>query len=195
MPQNIEIEFKNLLTESDFHILLKHFNVNESQFFIQENYYFDTPDFSLKQSGCALRIREKKSGFEMTLKQPHPDGLLETTEKLTNEKAQALLQGTPLPDGLIKEQLSHMKINAEQLLFFGSLVTERAEIEYQGGVMVFDSSTYLNMRDYELEYEVTDRAKGEAVFLQLLAELNIPIRKTKNKVKRFYERKMAQELQ
>lgn len=192
MSQNIEIEFKNMLTESEFHLLLKHFNVSESHFFKQENHYFDTPDFSLKQYGCALRIREKKSGLEMTLKQPHPDGLLETTEKLTNEQVQALLQGTPLHDGIIKDQLLHMNINTAELKFFGSLVTERAEIEYKGGLAVFDSSTYLNVRDYELEYEVTDRTEGEAIFVQLLSELNIPIRKAKNKVKRFYERKLAQ---
>lgn len=191
MTQNIEIEFKNMLTESEFQLLLKHFSMRESDFFQQENHYFDTPDFSLKQSGCALRIREKKSGFELTLKQPHPDGLLETNEKLTREHAQALLNGQALQDGIIKEQLTQLNINTDLLCYFGSLVTKRAEIEYQGGVLVFDLSTYLNVQDYELEYEVNDRAEGQAVFVQLLSELNIPVRKAKNKVKRFYERKQA----
>lgn len=193
MPQNIEIEFKNMLTESEFNILLKHFSLNESHFFKQVNHYFDTPDFSLKQHGCNLRIREKKDGYEMTLKQPHPDGLLETNEILNEKLAQSILEGGPLTDGIIKEQLQRMEIKIEQLCYFGSLETKRAVVEYQGGELVLDLSTYLNAHDYEVEYEVTDRVTGEAVFVRLLSEVKIPHRKAKNKVQRFYERKLSLE--
>lgn len=195
MSQNIEIEFKNMVTEREFNQLQKHFHLRDSSFFRQENHYFDTPDFALKQQGCALRIREKKDGYEMTLKQPHPDGLLETNEPLKSEIAHALLRGASLHDGIIKKQLESGKIHTEKLCNFGSLVTERAETKYRNGVLVLDASTYLNVRDYEVEYEVTDRTKGETIFLQLLSELNIPVRKAKNKVKRFYERKIALEIQ
>jgi uncharacterized protein YjbK len=193
MTQNIEIEFKNMLTEGEFNILLKHFSLNESHFFKQVNHYFDTPDFSLKQHGCNLRIREKKDGYEMTLKQPHPDGLLETNENLDEKAAQSLLEGAPLTDGIIKEQLLRMDIKIDHLCFFGSLETKRAAIEYKGGELVLDLSTYLNAQDYEVEYEVTDRLTGEAVFVQLLSEVKIPHRNAKNKVQRFYERKLSLE--
>lgn len=191
MTQNIEIEFKNMLTESEFNMLSKHFNLNEAHFFKQVNYYFDTPGFSLKQLGCNLRVRKKKDGYEMTLKQPHPEGLLETNEQLDASAAQSLMEGGPLKDGSIKEQLLRMKIELEQLCYFGSLETKRAEVDYKGGELVLDLSTYLNMQDYEVEYEVTDRLEGEAIFMQLLSGLNIPIRKAKNKVQRFYERKLS----
>ena len=67
MSQNIEIEFKNMLTEDEFHKFLTHFQITSTDFFKQENHYFDTKDFALKEHGCALRIREKKDRFEMTL--------------------------------------------------------------------------------------------------------------------------------
>jgi uncharacterized protein YjbK len=189
MSQNIEIEFKNLLLEDEFNKLLTHFHLTEKDFFKQENHYFDTEDFTLKQLGCALRIREKKDHFEMTLKEPHPDGLLETNENLSHEYAGQLLKGSPIKDGIVKEQISALNINTDDLLYFGSLVTERTEFTYQGGLLVLDCSSYLNVKDYEVEYEVSNRDQGESTFLHLLAELSIPIRKTENKVKRFYDRK------
>lgn len=193
MAQNIEIEFKNMLTEKEFHILLQRFNLNDSHFYTQVNHYFDTPDFLLKQHGCNLRIRAKKNGFEMTLKQPHPDGLLETNEELDEETASALLKGGPLKEGMIIEELLRLDIPIAELRYFGSLETKRAEVEYRGGELVLDCSSYLNVQDYEVEYEVNDRLQGEAAFLELLAEARIPVRKAKNKVERFYERKVSLE--
>lgn len=189
MSQNIEIEFKNILLEDEFNKLLNYFKLTPTDFFKQENHYFDTKDFALKQRSCALRIREKKDGFEMTLKEPHPDGLLETNENLEHDYAKLLLNGSHIKDGMIKEQISALNINTDDLLYFGSLVTERTELAYQGGLLVLDCSSYLNVKDYEVEYEVSNRDHGESTFLHLLAELNIPIRKTENKVKRFYDRK------
>ncbi|MCQ6274298.1 CYTH domain-containing protein [Bacillus sp. V3B] len=189
MSQNIEIEFKNMLSEDEFNKIVNHFHLTATDFFKQENHYFDTKDFALKQHRCALRIREKKDHFEMTLKEPHQDGLLETNENLDDEYARQLLNGSHIKDGIIKGQISALNINTDDLLYFGSLVTERTEFTYQGGLLVLDCSSYLNIKDYEVEYEVSNRDNGKSIFLHLLAELNIPIRKTENKVKRFYDRK------
>ena len=70
MSQNIEIEFKNMLTSEEFLQLKLHFNIDQNKFKKQVNHYFDTPSFSLKSLNSALRIREKGTQFEMTLKQP-----------------------------------------------------------------------------------------------------------------------------
>ncbi|MDP4171799.1 MAG: CYTH domain-containing protein, partial [Bacillota bacterium] len=48
MSQNIEIEFKNMLTLDEYSRIKSTFLLKEEQFFIQENHYFDTPAFSLK---------------------------------------------------------------------------------------------------------------------------------------------------
>lgn len=60
MSETIEIEFKNLLTKVEYEKLLNAFNVKDEQIICQTNHYFDTPDFTLKDLGSALRIREKK---------------------------------------------------------------------------------------------------------------------------------------
>ena len=194
MSQNIEIEFKNMLTKEEFIQLKSHFQVKSSDFLKQENHYFDTLDFALKGKGCALRIREKKGRFEMTLKQPHPEGLLETNQILSDEQANVLLNGGQIMDGIVKSQISTLNVNTDDIQYFGSLITDRVEFPYLEGLLVLDFSSYLNVQDYEVEYEVSNRDSGESTFLNLLSKLNIPIRKSKNKVRRFYEEKKRQQL-
>lgn len=60
MVQELEIEFKNLLTKEEFHRLADFFQLTEKDFAEQENYYFDTKYFALKKHGAALRIRKKR---------------------------------------------------------------------------------------------------------------------------------------
>ena len=194
MSQNIEIEFKNMLTKEEFNQLKSHFQVKSSDFIKQENHYFDTLNFALKEKGCALRIREKKGRFEMTLKQPHPEGLLETNQILSDEQANVLLNGGQIMDGIVKAQITTLNVNTDDIQYFGSLITDRVEFPYLEGLLVLDFSSYLNVQDYEVEYEVSNRDIGESTFLNLLSKLNIPIRKSKNKVRRFYEEKKRQQL-
>jgi uncharacterized protein YjbK len=189
VSQNIEIEFKNLLTEEEFLHLKTHFLLDSANFKKQVNHYFDTPSFSLKDHHSALRIREKGSQFEMTLKQPADQGLLETTQLLSAAQADEILSTGKLLDGEVKEDVSKMIDDADELQYFGSLTTERAEFEYKCGLLVLDHSYYLNTEDYEIEYEVTDEAEGFRIFSALLDELKIPVRTTDNKIKRFYTKK------
>ncbi|WP_442599194.1 CYTH domain-containing protein [Neobacillus sp. D3-1R] len=189
MTQSIEIEFKNELTKVEYEKLKDHFRLDYSQFFLQTNHYFDTVRFSLKEKGSALRIRQKANSYELTLKQPYQDGLLETNQVLTEAEAKEAIENNQIPGGHVSELISEMQIDVNQIQFFGTLTTKRAEWEYEKGLLVLDYSTYLNTDDYELEYEVNDREKGQVVFHTLLNSLQIPIRKTDNKIKRFYLRK------
>jgi uncharacterized protein YjbK len=191
MSQSIEIEFKNLLSIEEFNRMISYFQLSDDHFFRQINHYFDTEDFALKNLGCALRIREKKEHFEMTLKQPHPDGLLETTQTLTAKEANALLNGGLFMEGIVEAQIESLGIDVTNLAYFGSLTTDRAELSYQNGLLVLDFSSYLNTKDYEVEYEVSNREQGEPIFISLLTELNIPLRKTSNKTQRFYDQKKS----
>lgn len=61
--QNIEIEFKNMLTKEEYELLLTHFQVGKEDLFEQENHYFDTSDFALKANHSALRIRKKRQNM------------------------------------------------------------------------------------------------------------------------------------
>ena len=114
MSQSIEIEFKNLLSIEEFNRMITYFQLSDDHFFRQINHYFDTKDFALKNLGCALRIREKKEHFEMTLKQPHPDGLLETTQILTEKEANDLLNGGLIIEGVVKTQIKSLGIDVNK---------------------------------------------------------------------------------
>jgi len=191
LSQQIEIEFKNLLTETEYHHLQQYFKIESSQIKKQINHYFDTKDFFLKNTSSALRIREKGNRYELTLKQPAEVGLLETTQSLSPSETQEMFDHAQLPDGPVKSILELTDID-ERLEYFGSLTTYRSEIEYQGGLLVFDHSLYLDVEDFEVEYEVTVEDRGKQIFKQLLESMNIPFRKTDNKVRRFYQRKYKQ---
>lgn len=184
MTQEIEIEFKNMVTEEEFQTLCNAFSI--SGFTKQVNHYFETPDFSLKAAGSALRIRHKNETYTLTLKQPAEIGLLETHQSLTAQEAQTIMETNKLLTGSVADQLHALQIPVSDLVYMGSLTTERAEIIFKGGTLVFDHSFYYNHDDYELEYEVQDEATGKEAFLALLNQYHIPIRKTKNKVQRFF---------
>ncbi|OIK11159.1 CYTH domain-containing protein [Bacillus sp. MUM 116] len=192
MFQNIEIEFKNMLMKEEYDFLLKKFNIAEKSIITQENHYFDTLDFALKNKHSALRIRQKGKQYEMTLKQPADVGLLETTQKITEKEAALAIQESKLPGGAIKDLLSKINIVFSEMRYFGSLVTKRAELEYKGGLLVLDHSLYLNKEDFELEYEVENDQIGKQNFEVLLNKYAIPHRKTENKIQRFYRQKYIQ---
>lgn len=190
MTQEIEIEFKNQVTKTNFDKLMNAFNIDPSELKTQINYYFDTADFQLKTLGCALRIREKDGKYILTLKQPNNIGLLETHQTIESDDAEKAFTSGPLPKGTVANQmLTSFQIDISLCHFLGSLTTNRAEIIYLGGTLVFDHSFYLDVEDYEIEYEVTDEQQGKADFQKLFTDYNIPIEHTNNKVKRFFIQK------
>ena len=193
MAQEIEIEFKNLVTQDEFSQLISHFHINDEDFTSQDNHYFDTPDYQLKDNQSALRIRHKSGTYTLTLKTPLKEDLLETNQQLSKQEADSLLSGGVFPEGEVKSAIHSLNISTQSLQYFGTLTTSRAEIDYKEGLLVFDKSSYLQRQDYELEYEVKERQSGEKIFRSLLEQLNIPLRKTDNKIKRFYTEKLKQD--
>lgn len=190
MTQEIEIEFKNLLTKEEYLVLKDSYP--DQDITSQENHYFDTPSFHLKEMGSALRIREKSDGSQLTLKQPVEEGILETHQKLTPSEARDMLEKGGLLPGAVSDLLLQLGIPVQEIIHFGSLRTDRIEVPYENNLLVLDHSTYLNKEDFELEFEVTDRIEGEHIFKKLLSRYKIPVRKTDNKIKRFYQEKIRQ---
>ncbi|WP_071459162.1 CYTH domain-containing protein [Bacillus massilinigeriensis] len=191
MSENIEIEFKNILLPEEFATLQSYFSINQEDFQTQVNHYFDTRDFHLKNSNSALRIRQKGNHMEITLKQPAEVGLLEINQDINSTELEQMLFSAIIPDGPVKDALLELLPSSGHLVCFGSLKTFRAEKHYNNGLIVLDYSTYLGHDDYELEYEVTDEREGAKNFRELLEKLHIPLRKTDNKIKRFYQRKFS----
>lgn len=189
MAREIEIEFKNLLTQDEFDKLKSYFHLKDSQFHSQTNYYFETPSFEIKNLGGALRIRQKSQSFTLTLKLKQAIGHLEIHQSLNEIEAKNMIKSSTLPDGEVKQYLSAENIDLTKLDLIGELKTNRVEIPYHDGLLVLDHSTYLNNEDFELEYEVKDEIIGEEHFLTLLKMQGIPVRKTLNKIKRFFNAK------
>lgn len=159
MTQEIEIEFKNIVTKEEFDTLCKSFSIEA--FTKQVNHYFETPDFSLKEAGSALRIRHKGATYTLTLKQPAEIGLLETHQVVTEDEAKMMMETNTIIQGAVVDQLHKLQIPVSALTYMGSLTTERAETLFKDGTLVFDHSFYYNHDDYEIEFEVQDEETGK----------------------------------
>jgi uncharacterized protein YjbK len=191
VSQEIEIEFKNLLTYEEFLQLISAFEVQKPDFNKQTNYYFDTEDFQLKDHKSALRIRFKKNTYTLTLKQQFYKHILETHQTIDKNIFPNILGGLPLPEGEVTEVLRKLNIDIAEIKFLGELTTNRVELPYQEGLLVLDENHYLGKIDYELEYESADYKKGQQIFQELLKSKNIPERETKSKIHRFFAEKAA----
>lgn len=185
MSKNLEIEFKTLVSESDFFRLKNYFRLEENDFFIQENYYFDTINFDLKQKNSGLRVRLFPNNAELTLKTPEIVGLLETTDTLSLQQAHYIIYNESFPlEGFVYDKLANFGIDPITLSMIGCLKTKRAEIKLPQGLLALDESWYNQQHDFELELEVSDSVRGKADFLSLLNQLNIKEKTAKNKIQR-----------
>ncbi|MGM0897732.1 MAG: CYTH domain-containing protein [Bacillota bacterium] len=182
MPKELEIEFKNMLTKEEYERLLTETNATPIS---QTNHYYDTEDFQLRDKKAALRIRQIAEHFECTLKTPAAEGNFETTDVLTRDQAEAILEQRKFDTPEVEEELGRLGVSLFHLKRIGSLTTHRVEVGYEGGLLVLDHSEYCGTEDYEMEYEVTDEAEGKRKFLSLLEEKAIPIRPADKKIARF----------
>lgn len=186
MGQELEIEFKNLLTIDEYNVI-KQYYFKQSEPFKQTNHYIDTPNHDIIGKRMALRIREKSNHYEMTLKVPQDIGLLEYNEIIDQLPEQgSVLNKQFLPEN-ITEILNKHDIPINDLHLLGDLTTYRLEKEIESGLLVLDHSTYLGIEDYELEFEVTDYDKGAVAFNELLEKMKISKKVPDNKVKRFFD--------
>ena len=188
MSQEIEIEFKNNLTKKQYEELLTSFHIADEMILRQTNHYFDTPTWHLKNQASGLRIRETKEKIVCTLKEKTSKHThLETTDVLTKEQAGSMLNGNAFLAPTVKEKLIQIKVPIDQLAVFGSLTTDRVEVPYMGGTLVFDHSFYLNRDDYEVEYEANDEKIGAQIFEEFLKKFNIEKQIADKKIARFMQ--------
>ncbi|MGX7420169.1 CYTH domain-containing protein [Carnobacterium gallinarum] len=188
MSEQLEIEFKNMLTKAEYIQLLDYFQAHESSFFTQTNSYFDTPTWTLKKLGAGLRIRLLPHSAELTLKTPFQDGLLETTDSLSLHEGQQLIANKTIKlNGAVAEKLVELGVTPQELNLLGTLTTKRFEKETKDGLFVLDESQYEGITDYELEFEVKNHASGKLVFDNFLTTQQLSIRPAKNKIARMIE--------
>lgn len=167
MNQNLEIEYKMLVTREEFETLLKHCQTDGVR--EQLNVYYDcTPSSTLRH--VAMRIRDVDGHHWFTLKAPQPKGVLEyemeiaenSPEVLDNEEIRCLFQQLKLT--LPVHECGRMR-------------TRRHWKETPWGELCLDHSLINGRDDYEIEFEISgDPDTGKAYFLGLLAECGLTYR-------------------
>lgn len=185
MSQEIEIEFKNILTLAEFQYLLSSYpfpKVPQEQI----NYYFETNRLDLHKNRCALRIRKKNDVYQLTLKEPHTDGILETHTTLSKKEALNWLSDNIMYKGNVGDQLERVPIEPKSLHYIGKLHTTRYEVGIEDNLLVLDHSVYNNHSDYELEIETKNKNSGKVFFERFLADNRIQKKETLNKIERFF---------
>ncbi|MDN3954181.1 CYTH domain-containing protein [Sporolactobacillus laevolacticus] len=187
MAQELEIEYKNMLTAEEFSALCKTFGLEPSSFFKQVNYYFDTPTSALKNKKTVLRIRNDGKQHDFTLKQPYNGAILETHQQLDDEESRSMIHLGIVPPGEIEQAITKMGVDADQLVLIGELTTKRAQFPFKLGELFLDHSVYLDHHDYELEYEAANQESGAEIFNTLLQEQSIPRRPSISKMMRLYQ--------
>lgn len=184
----VEREFKNLLTKSQYHSLLEDFKPLLTKEITQTNSYYDW-DGILQSHKMALRIRivEGKTIGEITLKIPQSSlEVLEFTHEMPvemllkyNEQKQFSL---PLS---IKEALESNGVFIEKVKQISLLTTHRFEGPLSNNEwLVLDESHYNGKVDYEMEMEVQNLSIGEEVFLKILQKYHIQREQAESKIKR-----------
>lgn len=186
MSSEVEIEFKNMLTRNEYTTLLHHFQITEDMIKRQKNIYFDTPNWDLKNQFAALRLRQKENKCVCTLKIKSSENVhIEITEEVELEKAKEMIDGKGFFAHEVEQHLNKLKVPIEQLQVVASITTDRAEIQYKEGTLVFDRSFYLNCVDYEVEYETNNENLGKMIFEEFLKEYQIEKKYADKKIARF----------
>jgi uncharacterized protein YjbK len=188
MEQELEIEFKNILTQQEYQQLYTDFKQDKYVEFSQRNVYFDTPLLDLKDRGCALRIRIKEDQAEMTLKTPFEGHHKELNLPLSLDDAHLMtIQGAfQIPEPVIEILESEDSLLSRSVIKLAELETSRLETMKDDTLVVLDKSTYSGKVDYELEVEAASEEVGLKMFESILETYAIPKRKTENKIARAF---------
>ncbi|MGV3087580.1 CYTH domain-containing protein [Streptococcus suis] len=182
MKNHLEIEYKTLLTKSEYLRLLPDFA--DVKPVMQTNHYIDTPDLDMKSNRFSLRIRTFEDMAELTLKIPQEIGNQEYNQDLDIDTARKLLTNFQLPKGQITDIISATGVPLDNLAVWGSLTTKRYEKETSIGLMALDENDYAGIHDYELEVEVADAEEGKILFDDYLKKQSIQFKYASSKVAR-----------
>lgn len=186
MAKNLEIEYKNILSQAEYEKLFQHYSFEETVPLTQENFYFDTANGELGKRHIGLRVRITDNYVHLTMKQPVKDHQkLETTEKLTKSDGESIKANGKLSHGgEVENFLASIDILLEDLIIIGHFKTIRHQQVVEEQDMVLDHCFFTNFEDYELEVETNNPKVGLAFYQNLLQKFKIPQRPIKQKIVR-----------
>lgn len=185
MGQHLETEFKNIISAEEYQQLLQKLHLNSEQAVVQHNYYFDTPDFALRERHIGLRLRMTARYNHFTMKQPSGQNqMIEIMDKLSHNEATSLVEAEKLPEApAIREALQSHQLSLDDMSRFASFETRRIEAHVPNGTLVLDDCHFTHFNDHELEMETTlDPRDGERQFYKLLETYSIPVRPSEKKM-------------
>ena len=174
MSNAIEIEAKVLVSQDDYRKMANAFP--GSIRYTQTNYYIDNEERILAKEGIALRIRERDGHYEMTLKTPLSQGLLEKNENITADEFVAFRDQGKFPESDLVRFLTMLDIDVKSLKILTSLKTDRIDVNYMDGLLSIDRNVYSGITDYEIEFEYNNEKGAEEVLANLLKEHGIPVK-------------------
>ncbi len=165
MSKNREIEAKTLLHRETYQKIVNDFPVKSD--FVQENYYFDTPDKLLKKHHISLRIRIYSDHAEQTMKVPDTNPVqrnyhevIEINDNLTHAQAKELVAKKHFAfHGNIGQYLTaHFAKEQDALSLFTWSKTRRILMNGpQDCELTLDATSYPDgYEDFELEIENDD---------------------------------------
>lgn len=185
MSKNREIEAKTLLHKETYQKIVNSFPVKSD--FVQENYYFDTPDKLLKKHQISLRIRIYSDRAEQTMKVPDPNPVqknfhevIEINDDLSLNQAKKLVakKHFTFQGNIGKYLTSHFNDQQNEIKLFTWSKTRRILMNGpENCELTLDATSYPdNYKDYELEIENTN----PALIAKILAKLEKDYHFTQN---------------
>ncbi len=193
MNEQMEIEYKILLTKKIYEQIKKDYQKDLIKSYKQTNYYLSHPILLKKQ--YMLRIREKNDQFELTLKRPKNNHQLETNMILDKETKEKILNQQEVHNEIF-EILKKENILQTDLKNLFSLTTYRYDYKLKYGILSLDYNKYLDTIDYELEYEVNDEINGYKHFLSIIQSYQLQYQnnctsKVKRALQQYKKKKVA----
>lgn len=176
MNNNVEIEAKVLLTKKQYLKVYDSFRANKGiEIINQTNFYIDSKDRTLRENEIALRIREKKDEYILTVKTPMSEGLLEKNQTLTSAEALDMIEFNKFPVGEVSAFLELLDVDLSALVVLAKMSTKRTTLKKDDvrERISLDVNTYGNKVDYELEVDKTAMALAEKRIAEILNPLNI----------------------
>ena len=202
MRVETEREFKSQLTKEDFYKLqdyIESLGYKKIEVVNQVNYYIDTENFSLRNSGTTLRVRHfiDDDTYELTAKIKNNNGeedkelkvKEEVTIDISKNCAEDILNNNNMREYIYLFEDKAELFNNKKLVVLGSLSTERTNYFIREDAMLsFDKSKYFDKEDYEIELETINVDEDRAFLNYIFEKAEVEaFEENKSKVKRFIE--------
>ena len=178
-----EFESRVMLTEHEYLDVVSHFmKMYPNNHFLQNNNnYFDTNDFFLKNRHITLRVRTINDiRSELTLKIKGENGDIEINDDISFKEMEAVMKNKIFPDGNVKNYLLSLPIPLSDYENIVSLYNRRLEIQFDNHLLVIDKNEYNGIVDYNLEIETKDDINlANKLLSEYIQKFNLSLAKQK----------------